>query len=45
MEKPLGTPWVGPQFGWGEVSKSHQCGMNSVSQVDEDSDMAPASVH
>ena len=39
MEKPLETPWVGLQVGWGRVSENHQGGVNSVSQVHGDPDM------
>ena len=45
MEKPLKTVWVSPKC-WvspseGRSSDDHQGGPNSVSQVDEVSDMAP----
>ena len=41
MEKALEIAWVGPQVGWGVVSGNHQGKANGVSQVEEDSDMAP----
>ena len=41
MEKLLEMAWVGPKVGWGKVT-DHQHRANSVSQVDEDSDMEPA---
>ena len=41
MENPLETAYVGPKFGWGQVSGNHQSGLNSVSQVDVVSDMVP----
>ena len=38
----LDIVWVGLQVGWGGVSRNHQCLANSVYQVYEASDMAPA---
>ena len=43
MDKPLEIAWVGPQVGWGRVSGNNQGMVNSVSQADGHSDMAPAS--
>ena len=43
MEKPLKTAWVALKVGWSRASGNRQGGANSVSQVDEVSDMAPAS--
>ena len=42
MEKALLTAWLGPLVGWGGASGSLQGEMNSVSQVDVVSEMAPA---
>ena len=42
MEKPLKMAWVDPHVGWDRVSGNHQDGSNSVSQANEDSDVAPA---
>ena len=41
MKKLLETAWVVLKFGWGSASGNHQAGANSVSQVNEVSDMAP----
>ena len=41
MERPLKTAWASPRVGRGGASGNHQGGGNSVSQVDEASDMAP----
>ena len=41
MEKPLEMAWVGPQVECVRVSGNCQGGVNSVSQVDGDSDVAP----
>ena len=41
MENALETTWVGLEVGWGRASESHQGGANSVSHIDEVSDMAP----
>ena len=41
MEKTLEMAWVGLQVAWVRVPGNHQGGMNSVNQVNEDSDMAP----
>ena len=42
MEKIQGTAWMGQKIGWRRASGNHQGGANIVSQVDGDSDMAPA---
>ena len=42
MEKPLETCQVCPQVEWSRVSGNDQDGLNSVSQVDEASYMAPS---
>ena len=33
--------WVALQIGWGGISGNHQDGVNSITQVDKDSDVAP----
>ena len=42
MEKPLETAGMGPKIRQGRAPGNHQSGANSVYQVDEVSDMAPA---
>ena len=41
MEKPPEMAWVGLKVGSGGVLGDHQSRVNSVSQVDGDSDMVP----
>ena len=42
MEKPLKTACVGSKAALGGVSRNYQGKVNSISQVEGDSDMAPA---
>lgn len=45
MKKFLKAAWVGPQIGWGGVSRNHQGGVNSISYVDENSEVVPTCAH
>lgn len=45
MEKPMEMAWVGPHVGRGEVSRSHQGGVTSVSYTNGDLDMMAAEVY